>query len=229
MRLLLLSTVLLTACKKKAPVEPPAAPTRVEVVLQVVALEPDDVPVDTQATVRLFGAGLKSGVSVQVGPVTAAVKFISSNTVDLTVPALSAGTFDVIATNPDGDEATLAAGLTVGGSGGPDCPSVTVLFDSDASSLAVAARDVLGGALACYGASTRRARVEGHADERGTTEYNVALGQRRGEAVRRFLVDGGVAAGRLEVVSWGEEHPADPGHGAAAWTANRRANLSLVR
>jgi peptidoglycan-associated lipoprotein len=71
----------------------------------------------------------------------------------------------------------------------------------------------------------RRAMVEGHCDERGTREYNLALGERRGEAVRTFLVSSGVSRSQIEVVSYGEERPADPGHSEAAWAANRRAEL----
>jgi peptidoglycan-associated lipoprotein len=65
--------------------------------------------------------------------------------------------------------------------------------------------------------------IEGHCDERGTEEYNFALGQRRASSVREFLISRGVAADRLSIVSKGEEEPADPGHNEAAWAKNRRA------
>src|SRR5262245_10210442 len=71
----------------------------------------------------------------------------------------------------------------------------------------------------------RRVQVEGHCDERGTREYNLALGERRGEAVRTFLVSSGVSRSQVDVVSYGEERPADPGHSESAWAANRRAEL----
>jgi peptidoglycan-associated lipoprotein len=66
-------------------------------------------------------------------------------------------------------------------------------------------------------------RVEGHCDERGTIEYNLALGERRASAVRDYLVSLGVDAFRIRIVSYGEEDPADPGHDDAAWAKNRRA------
>jgi peptidoglycan-associated lipoprotein len=68
-------------------------------------------------------------------------------------------------------------------------------------------------------------KVEGHADERGGLEYNLALGQRRAEAVRRALALLGVAAARVEATSWGEERPVDPGHDEAAWQSNRRGEI----
>jgi peptidoglycan-associated lipoprotein len=65
-------------------------------------------------------------------------------------------------------------------------------------------------------------RIEGHCDERGTIEYNLALGERRASAVRDYLVSLGVDAFRIRIVSYGEEDPADPGHDDAAWARNRR-------
>ena len=65
--------------------------------------------------------------------------------------------------------------------------------------------------------------IEGHADERGTREYNLALGERRADAVRSFLVSAGVSPRQIEIVSYGEERPEDPGHDEAAWARNRRA------
>lgn len=71
--------------------------------------------------------------------------------------------------------------------------------------------------------------VEGHCDERGTTEYNLALGDRRAESVRSFLVNLGISAGRMTTVSYGEERPLDAGHNEAAWAKNRRAQFVLER
>jgi len=72
----------------------------------------------------------------------------------------------------------------------------------------------------------RRAVVEGHTDERGGREYNLALGQKRSEAVRRSLTLLGVQDSQVEAVSFGEEKPADPGHDEAAYTKNRRAEIT---
>jgi peptidoglycan-associated lipoprotein len=67
--------------------------------------------------------------------------------------------------------------------------------------------------------------VGGHCDERGTIEYNLALGERRAQAVKMYLVDGGVADGRVETVSYGEENPAVMGSDESAWSMNRRVEL----
>lgn len=72
-------------------------------------------------------------------------------------------------------------------------------------------------------------RIEGHADERGTREYNVALGERRALAVEQFLLANGVSQGQMEVISYGEEKPADLGHDEAAWAKNRRVELSYTK
>ena len=65
-------------------------------------------------------------------------------------------------------------------------------------------------------------RIEGHADERGTIEYNLALGERRADSARRYLIDLGIDPDRLTTVSYGEERPMTPGSNEAAWADNRR-------
>ena len=70
--------------------------------------------------------------------------------------------------------------------------------------------------------------IEGHADERGTAEYNLALGERRAVAARTYLVSLGVPADRLRTVSYGKEFPFDPGHDEGAWAKNRRAQFVVT-
>jgi peptidoglycan-associated lipoprotein len=70
--------------------------------------------------------------------------------------------------------------------------------------------------------------IEGHCDERGTEQYNLALGDRRANQAKEYLVTLGVDAGRIRTVSYGEERPFDPGHDEAAWAKNRRDHLVLV-
>ena len=69
--------------------------------------------------------------------------------------------------------------------------------------------------------------IEGHCDETGTVEYNLALGQKRAEAVKAYLTKSGVDAGRIKTISYGKELPVDPGHTEDAWARNRRANLKF--
>lgn len=68
-------------------------------------------------------------------------------------------------------------------------------------------------------------RLEGHADEQGTREYNIALGERRAKAIESFLLVNGVTAGQIETISYGEERPVDAGHGETSWAQNRRVEV----
>lgn len=70
--------------------------------------------------------------------------------------------------------------------------------------------------------------IEGHADERGTAEYNLALGERRALAARNYLVSLGIPAERLRTVSYGKEFPFEPGHDEASWSKNRRAHFVVT-
>ena len=70
--------------------------------------------------------------------------------------------------------------------------------------------------------------IEGHCDERGTEQYNLALGDRRAAIVRDYLITLGVDAGRIRTVSYGEERPFDEGHSESSWAKNRRAHLVIV-
>ena len=69
--------------------------------------------------------------------------------------------------------------------------------------------------------------IEGHCDERGTNEYNLALGEKRAESAKSFLVDLGIDAYRISTVSYGEERPEDDGHNEEAWAKNRRAHFVI--
>ncbi|MBI5328468.1 MAG: peptidoglycan-associated lipoprotein Pal [Deltaproteobacteria bacterium] len=72
-------------------------------------------------------------------------------------------------------------------------------------------------------------QIQGHADERGTNEYNIALGERRAQGIKKYLVDSGVNEARLFTISYGEEKPADPGHTEEAWAKNRRGEFVIIK
>jgi peptidoglycan-associated lipoprotein len=72
-------------------------------------------------------------------------------------------------------------------------------------------------------------RIEGNCDERGTVEYNMALGQRRAASAMKYLVDLGIAKKRLSTISYGKERPLDPGHNEEAWAKNRRDHFTVTR
>lgn len=98
-------------------------------------------------------------------------------------------------------------------------------FDFDQTTLTAAARADLDAQIAVLKSSTSKIRLEGHADERGTREYNIALGERRANAVANYIVINGIARYRIEAVSYGEESPARSGNHEEAWSENRRVEL----
>ena len=104
----------------------------------------------------------------------------------------------------------------------------TVHFDYDSSELTAAARSTLEKQAEWMGANNLTISVEGHADERGTREYNLALGERRAVAVKNYLVALGVSTNRLETISYGKERPVAVGNDESAWSQNRRGS-SVVR
>ena len=99
-----------------------------------------------------------------------------------------------------------------------------VFFATNESILTTASRDTLRKQATWLRANSEITVVlEGHADERGTREYNLALGERRAAVISSFLRSAGVSSRQIEVVSYGEERPQNPGHNSAAWAQNRRA------
>jgi len=108
-------------------------------------------------------------------------------------------------------------------------PLQPVFFGLDASEVDGAGQKVLeANAEILKRYASWQISIEGHCDERGTAEYNLALGERRALAARNYLVSLGVAADRVKTVSYGKEFPFDPGHTEAAWAKNRRAHFVVT-
>jgi peptidoglycan-associated lipoprotein len=108
--------------------------------------------------------------------------------------------------------------------------SDTVYFGTDQSDLDASSRATLSAQARWMLANPLvSGSIEGHADERGTREYNLALGERRANSARSFLIASGVPASRLTVVSWGKERPAAVGSDESAWAQNRRSVTVVVR
>lgn len=104
-----------------------------------------------------------------------------------------------------------------------------IYFDFDSSQLSDAARATLTkSAAALVKAPEAKVRIEGNCDEHGSAEYNLALGERRAQAAKKYLTTLGVSDGRLTTISYGKERPADQGHDEAAWKKNRRDELVVV-
>ncbi len=100
-------------------------------------------------------------------------------------------------------------------------------FDFDSSAITDSARqDIEYNAQVLQSNSTLKIQLEGHCDERGTAEYNLALGNQRARAVSDVLLSYGTPASRLSTISYGEEVPLNPGHSEQAWAENRRVHFS---
>lgn len=101
-----------------------------------------------------------------------------------------------------------------------------VFFDFDDATLQPEALEILKKKVEWLNTNpTVSVTIEGHCDERGTVAYNIALGERRAENIKAFLVDAGISADRLHAVSYGSEKPVDPGHDEEAWAKNRRGHF----
>lgn len=105
----------------------------------------------------------------------------------------------------------------------------TIYFDYDKYTIRESDMDYLTKNAKWLGLNPNtKVRIEGHADERGETDYNLALGDKRARSIRKYLEDMGIGTNRLDVVSYGEEKPAVDGHGEDAWAKNRRAEFVIT-
>jgi peptidoglycan-associated lipoprotein len=117
-----------------------------------------------------------------------------------------------------------------GGMAGAGAPQTKIIyFDFDSSDIKPEFVDVISAhARVISGNASIKVRLEGHTDERGSREYNIGLGERRAQAVRRALLLQGVAETQVTTVSYGEERPAVTGHAEDAWAKNRRVEIVYV-
>jgi len=110
-----------------------------------------------------------------------------------------------------------------------DSPLRPLFFELDSSEVSAAGQQVLQANVAVLKKyPNMQITIEGHCDERGTAEYNLALGERRALAAKNYLVSLGVAADKVKTVSYGKEFPFDAGHDDAAWKNNRRAHFVIT-
>jgi peptidoglycan-associated lipoprotein len=104
-----------------------------------------------------------------------------------------------------------------------------IYFDFDSDALSDASKAALDAKVAVLNANPGVAiRIAGNTDERGSDEFNLALGQRRAAAAKRYLTDHGIAADRIAIISYGEERPVATGHDEAAWSQNRRDEFEIT-
>ena len=228
-------------CKKKSKIidsdlekkDKEIVPASVNSDLRLVEVLPSvvDVGVRTEATV--MGVGFTEGSLLFIDDQVSAVENIvyqGESVLEFTIPALSKGSHHLRVENPNGDTHTLYGAIEADGMAGselnvalPDqCRTLTVYFSSADSNLDDLARSELEENAQCF-KNTYLYKIEGHCDERGTTEYNLSLGQRRAAIVSQYLQSKGVLSDRISLISYGEERPAVSGTNESAWSKNRRA------
>jgi len=232
---LLLGMVYFVAgCKKKVAAPPPA---------------PAPAPVAAQPTVTLNA----SPSSIQSGG-TITLTWSSTNATDLdlqpgigkvapqgktSTTATNSTTYTITATGPGGTAtATASVSVEAAEAPAPAQPGIAELFsqnvkdafyDFNKSDVRADARDALtkdAEFLRSY--PQVRVTIEGYCDERGSTEYNLGLGERRAQAAKNYLISLGISADRMDTVSWGKERPFCTEHTEACWQQNRRAHFVMA-
>ena len=168
------------------------------------------------------GAGVLAAAAVM------AIAGCSSTKLDTPAPVESRNTGDANQ-GAAGSKPAESAVKTVDLGAGSNLPAGlgrVVYFDFDSFVVKDEFRPVVEGNAKYLGANkAKKMLIEGHTDERGSREYNLALGQKRAEAVQKAMLLVGAGDGQLEAVSFGEERPMDQGHDEGAWAKNRRAEL----
>ena len=128
------------------------------------------------------------------------------------------------------EEAKAAAAIRVKEAARSKFVNADVYFNFDDATLTSDARNVLKQKVEWLRANVDvNAVIEGNCDERGTEEYNVALGQRRAQSIKTFLMNAGISGSRLQTISYGEERPVDPAGNETAWAKNRRGHFLIER
>jgi peptidoglycan-associated lipoprotein len=227
-------------CKKQVAAKPPTAAPAAPSPQPTVTLNASPASVSPGATVTLSWSSTNA-TTLDIEPGVGQVAPQGSTPVTPT----ESTTYTITATG-SGGTATASARVSVGASGptstapppstGPanvsDLFSQNIkdaFFDLDKSDINADARAALtkdAEFLRSY--PQVRISLEGHCDERGSTEYNLGLGQRRAEAAKNYMVSLGISADRIETVSWGKERPFCSTHDDACWQQNRRAHLVMA-
>ena len=221
---------LLAGCPKPKPPPDPPPPPAAEAVVAVDKLVPSKTVVGRAVTVRVAGRGFEEGMAVNLGDGAASGLDVVGST-EFTFRAtesLAAGTYDLEVRRVDGERALRRGAFIVepDPSAAGDCTLKTVYFQLDEASLSNDVRRILADNARCIESRGFVAvRLEGHADDRGSTVYNLALGERRSEAVRSYLLNIGVGSTKLSNLAYGEERLADLGGDEAAWARNRRVEF----
>lgn len=208
---------------------------RPESTIQVTGITPSSIDAGTNPRGRIMGSGFRKEADVFIGGQQVfGAQFVSSNELRVNMPSLTPGMYDVRVKNNDGSSHTAYGALEVsmGAATTASVPDrcrdeIVVNFAVNAFSVEGPAQYSLREYNVCFEAEGASYTVEGHCDERGTTEYNLALGERRATSVKAYLQTKGVAPSRISTRSYGEERPQSTGSNETAWAQNRRAVIRI--
>lgn len=222
--------------KNQAITEDVVTVARPESTIQVTGVVPSSVPAGTTPRARITGSGFRKEADVYVGGQQVfGAQFMSSNELHINLPALTPGMYDIRVKNNDGSSHTAYGVLEVNLAEQAQATSVpsqcrediVITFNVNEFALEGPEQYALREYNQCFGVEGASYVVEGHCDERGTTEYNMALGERRASAVKAYLQTKGVAPSRINTRSYGEEQPVARGSNENAWAQNRRAVIRI--
>jgi len=224
-------------CKKKVATTPPAQAPAPPAAQPTVTLNASPTSINSGQQVTLSWSSTNA-TDLDVQPGIGKVAPQGSTPV---TPTQSTD-YTITASGPGGS-ATATAHVDVNAAPPPEQPAPSAseadlfaqnvrdaFFDLDKSDIRPDARDTLtkdAEFLRTY--QDIRVSIEGHCDERGSTEYNLGLGQRRAEAAKNYLVSLGISANRIDTVSWGKERPFCTEHGEPCWQQNRRGHFVMVK
>jgi peptidoglycan-associated lipoprotein len=226
------------SCKKKVAAPPPAATPAPPAAQPTVTLNASPTSINPGQTVTLSWSSTNA-TDLDIQPGVGKVAPEGSTP----VTPNDSTTYTITASGPGGS-ATATAHVDVTAPQAPPpqaapTPDVNQLFqqnvrdaffDLDKSEIRPDARDALtkdAEFLRSY--PDVRISIEGHCDERGSTEYNLGLGQRRADAAKNFLISLGITANRIDTVSWGKERPFCTEHNETCWQQNRRAHIVMAK
>src|SRR5215472_2746250 len=226
---MLFAAVFTVGCKKKVTPAPPAQPAAPPPARPTVTLQANPATINNGGSSTLSWNSTDA-TQLSIDPGVGAVNAQGSTKVSPT----DSTTYTITATGPGGSASATAAvsvnapAAAVAPAPEPDF-SVEVrdaFFDTDKADIRSDAREALSKTADYLKAHPSiKATVEGHCDERGSTEYNLGLGDRRAAAVKQYLVSLGVSAGQLTTVSFGKEKPFCAEHGEPCWQQNRRGHF----
>lgn len=225
--------VFAAGCKKKTATPPPTAPPAPTTPRPTVTLNAAPTSINPGDTVTLTWSSTNAtdlDIEPGIGKVAPEGNTNASPT--------SSTTFTITATGPGGS-ATASASVTVNTAAPPPAPTAQpslaelfaqnvkdAFFDFNKSDIRADARDALTKTAEFLRSYPQvRVTIEGHCDERGSTEYNLGLGERRAQAAKNYLISLGIQAERMETVSWGKERPFCSEHTEVCWQQNRRAHF----